>query len=657
MHITLGWAFLAVSSLAAQQTPDWSFVTTQQPRAVAIATAGGHTEVLTIHNMTGGGAYWLAHRHSAQGPEVMPDSHATGPLPGYAVRVLPSDFDPTVPGPELVVVWTSGRVQVWNQQSRGLLRTFAVNLANDVLGAAVGDLDRDGVADLALLTSGALQVVDATGTPRWQHLAHSTGGIAIGQVDGDAQLEIVTGDGRVLDGANRTVQFRWRNGFGPVMALGDVDQDGFDEVVYGHPNYRAHLWAFDLDLGLPKWSLALPENIGRLALADYDRDGVQEAFVVADQWGSVRCFDTATGIQEWSVTNPLYGSFSDSLAVGDFDGDQFDDLILATNGILQMLSGRLRTIGTWGRPVLDFAPPARGDIDGDGVAEIVTATRLTQGSYQGTLFVVDAMTRRLEEHVAAAVLGHQFQNVVDLTLADLDGDRADEVVVAAEQVLVYQRVGAGWVQRLGRPLSAGVPVRVRVADIDPAPGPELIVLSSQFLHVLSYPSGTELWRSLPTGASPRALVITDADGDLDDDLLVLTAAGVLYVWDARTRSTIAALQGPAGRSLRSVAGAAPGILLLGDQQGGLHVAFGGAAFAMLGPFPFASNAIDHIDTIPGLSLILTAAGGQYRIHDGITLAWMGVSGDPLPQPRLLLDLGQPGLFVAGQLGIHLFLPR
>jgi len=50
--------------------------------------------------------------------------------------------------------------------------------------------------------------------------------MAIGNVDNDLALEIVTSDGFVFDGANHQNQWAYGPGFGSIIDVGDVNGDG-----------------------------------------------------------------------------------------------------------------------------------------------------------------------------------------------------------------------------------------------------------------------------------------------------------------------------------------------------------------------------------------------------------------------------------------------
>ena len=106
----------------------------------------------------------------------------------------------------------------------------------------VGDLDGDGVWELACLTSMFHVVVFAADdlTVLWNseqaeaplHDGVFGWDLAVGNVDEDGSLEIVTSTGHVYDGASRTLEWSHERSFSKrSVSLGDLDGDGIQEII------------------------------------------------------------------------------------------------------------------------------------------------------------------------------------------------------------------------------------------------------------------------------------------------------------------------------------------------------------------------------------------------------------------------------------------
>jgi hypothetical protein len=179
----------------------------------------------------------------------------------------------------------------------------------------------------------------------------------------------------------------------------------------------------------------------RLTVADVNHDGVPDLVTGAGPGGGshVEVFDGRTGVP---ADGPL-GSFMAfeptftggvSVAAGDVNGDGFADLIVTagTGG-----GPRVRVLsGADGGVLYDFFAADSGqrfglsvaaaDVDGDGRADIVTATG-AGGPAQVDVF----SGRDLTKLASFPAFGTDFTAGVSLAAADLTGDGAANVVVGS----------------------------------------------------------------------------------------------------------------------------------------------------------------------------------------------------------------------------------
>ena len=179
-------------------------------------------------------------------------------------------------------------------------------------GLAAGDLDNDGVPEIVGITKSGGAI--AQGTVAWRRLSsdaaqwevlwhneeypnatHSRGGaiVSLADLDGDGNPEVIVGN-VVLNG--QTGVLKWdgnetsngtggvgNNAFlGPTSAVGDIDNDGNQEVLAGNTLYDhdgSVLWTYTYTSEASICQGALPCD-GFAAMANFDDDPYGEAVIV-----------------------------------------------------------------------------------------------------------------------------------------------------------------------------------------------------------------------------------------------------------------------------------------------------------------------------------------------------------------------------------------
>lgn len=323
----------------------------------------------------------------------------------------------------------------------------------------------------------------------------------------------------------------------------DLDGDGRDELVLGTDDGTVHAlrddgseapgWPVRTEAASwwPTWSVTAraagiaPHHelvgVGTLATADLDGDGSPE-IAVGDGGGAVSI---------WSASGTLIARMHTDPAFHDQG---------ATNRWNRLKSGVL-------------AQPSLGDLDGDGRLEIV-ATAMDRHVYawhgDGTpvdgfpVLVVDpARTAAVDPRTEAVRfadpdgVGDGGELIVTPTLADLDGDGRDEIVVGAQEQYSDETVGvflpvglpglsantrlyAIWGDGTAHPRSGADPFPAHPADQAYLPGwPQKLPMLLEGL--------------LPTignGVNTQA-VVGNFDGDPAPEIAAASCAGPLMVFD------------------------------------------------------------------------------------------------------------------------------
>ncbi len=238
--------------------------------------------------------------------------------------------------------------------------------ADETQGVAVGDVDGDGDLDLVCGNfDQSTTLYRNTGTsfedlPVWSSgRSDLTYSVALGDVDGDGDLDLVCGNWfqSTTLYRNTGTSFEdlpvWSSGRSDQtysVALGDVDGDGDLDLVYGGGQsttlYRNTGTSFE---DLPAWSSGLADQTQDVALADVDGDG--DLDLVCGNWFQSTTLYRNTGTSFEDLPAWFSGRADPTMSVthGDVDGD----------GDLDLVCGNSRQSTTLYRG--QSKPPFRGD--------------------------------------------------------------------------------------------------------------------------------------------------------------------------------------------------------------------------------------------------------------------------------------------------------
>ncbi len=272
------------------------------------------------------------------------------------------------------------------------------------------------------------------------------------------------GDVRVFDNGSTTPTFALRpyGGYtgGVAVAVGDVNGDGVADFATGATQFSSHVKVFNGVNGQELASFLAFTNFAAgvgVALADLDGDGSSEIIVGALTANPhVKVFKLGANGATTEIASFIAfqgaPNIGVSVAGGDTDGDGRASIIVGARGI----ANHVKTFDLVGNAAVErlsfFAvSPSQsrvgvsvgsGDLDGDGIAEILVGTIGNGGnsvnSYSAATVAADPVNARAKSTLRTPTPGAPNQ-ISDfgppVAAADIDGDGREELFTSSGPVV------------------------------------------------------------------------------------------------------------------------------------------------------------------------------------------------------------------------------
>lgn len=315
-------------------------------------------------------------------------------------------------------------------------------------GLAIGDIDGDCWPDLVTTsTDGYLIAIEGDGTDKWSSEAvtvtHGYCSPKIHDLDGDGDVEIVVCDDVFDSSGNWLFSTGGFGYFSPAVA--DVDNDGEMEIITGDKVYEpdgSTLYSTGFSMGI---------SAGFVAVGNFDTDDYGE--VVVRTGSTVYLFDD-DGSTIWS-TSVQGDGFP---CIGDLDGDGEMEIGMGGKSWFVALDTDGSTM--WSNAVSDSNHGTMGctlfDMDGDGDHEVLFADRTD-------LFIWDGADGTELYNDPYSASGSLLEHPI---VADVDADGMAEVIFPSNS---YTYSGYDGITVLGEDNGEWVPVSLVWSQEDYSP--------------------------------------------------------------------------------------------------------------------------------------------------------------------------------------------
>ncbi len=556
--------------------------------------------------------------------------------------------------PEIYLGLVNGDVQIFD--GKALTQKSVIHgptsQINQILFA---DANNDGNKDLVLVTDSKTYLYNPTTHALELQIGYGGSDAKVGNVDGDADLELVLATGKVLDVKGSTVTVKWTypsGDFGTRLELANIDDDPALEIVAASDWY--YITAFDADLQSPKWQIHTDLDISAFRMVDIDGDQVPEIFYGDGQFGAIHCMDAKTQAERWEIENPDDGATD--IAVADTDDDGSLEVLWGAGAgdtgadYLYVYGVKSRT-QEWKSADLDgpFTAIDTGDVDNDGTVDVAVSSFSSNSGYDdGIVTLYDGATHRIKWQTTPNTFGGDaWTGIHDVKIGDLDGAGTKEVVVGTDRLYdgaIYVLDGANGTVKSSYVYDEGAPISSLAIGDAEGDGPTDIVAGGggadtgspgTYVYVINGATGAVKWHSINLGSQFSAVErvrIANVDGDANPEIVAID--GWAYVFDGVTHVQ---WQSPTSSyntlEVADVNADGKPDVVLGTTDGKI-VALDGTTHAQLLSRSVASGNIDSlavadVDGADGADVVF-ANGGRLNVYSisADSLSWQSpVLGD------------------------------
>jgi len=446
-----------------------------------------------------------------------------------------------------IMVGADKTLEVFNGQKLSIEKT--VEFDKDIHSIVIGDADNDGDVELVVQNSDEIKILHKSTFEVEYTLAYDATALLVGNVDQDDQYEIVLNSGTILELSEGVVKEDWQfhaeSSYG-YIELSDIDSDNILEVIYAKQWYTISV--YDIDAKSMKYAINTDLNIHDVLAYDTNNDGVDEIVYGDAQWGEIHCIDATTQSELWNIRNPEHGV--SKINIADVDGDGVEELIWGSGWTssgsdhLFVADINTKTI-EWKSKHIDgpFYAIEIGDVDADGVDEIVTVSYESNSGYDsGIITIFDASNYGVEWQSDGNYLNHAWEGVHAIEICDVDNDGVVEIIIAADRTydgqiwIINGQTKAIEQSKVYYSEDIDEFSALAISDIDEDGIKDIIVAGDDRISIINSADLSVKWKSedFNTYTRPRKVLVEDINAT--DGLEIISCINQIIVIDANTKA-------------------------------------------------------------------------------------------------------------------------
>jgi outer membrane protein assembly factor BamB/tRNA A-37 threonylcarbamoyl transferase component Bud32 len=287
-------------------------------------------------------------------------------------------------------------------------------------------------------------------------------------------------------------------------------------------NGALELW--NPDTGVRELAIDAPEDSRHPIIADWDGDGEPE-LLFPDRHQRIRAYDRH-GAYEGSIRLSANATWIE--AVGDVDGDGFEDLLAEANGPVVLVGPKVR----WSRRARDAvrAAPVAADFSGDGRIEVAAFGSFTEID---ALHLFDGRTGRVE---AVSEPADTIRPPLMVPRNDGGSDLLAQIM-RNQSLMLFDGRSARTLQSFAFRTAYGTP---GFGDLDGDGRPEIVAIgwNEGPMPVLDSETWQEAWQYDAPAGSWVAPWIGDLDGDGRNEMVIGFHDGSIALYRGQTSAPV-----------------------------------------------------------------------------------------------------------------------